>query len=138
MDVDLIGRVVVGLGGTYGCRCGIFYAHILEVLFYVVLVSLTSSYPSSCSPYSSELIGRGCFWSASRVLLCVRVRRHGTFLLWKWLSSVLLLFLVLLGFLFLVCVCVCACSLLSVVLCTRIGVLVPGFTIFLVDYSLDQ
>jgi len=32
---------------------------------------------------------------------------------------------------------VCACSLLSVVMCTRIGVLVPGFTVFLVDYSLD-
>ena len=31
----------------------------------------------------------------------------------------------------------CACSLFSVVLCTRIGVLVPGFTVFLVDYSLD-
>ena len=30
------------------------------------------------------------------------------------------------------CVCVCACSLLSVVLCTGIGFLVPGFTVFLV------
>ena len=25
MDVDLIGWVGVGLGGTYGCKCGIFY-----------------------------------------------------------------------------------------------------------------
>jgi len=32
---------------------------------------------------------------------------------------------------------VCASSLLYDVLCTRIGVLVPGFTVFLVDYSLD-
>jgi len=30
-----------------------------------------------------------------------------------------------------VCVCVCVCSLLSVVLCTRIGVFVPEFTVFL-------
>ena len=54
MDVDLIGWVGVGLGGTYGCRCGIVYAPMLGVVFYAVLVSLTSSYPS---PYSSELIG---------------------------------------------------------------------------------
>jgi len=33
---------------------------------------------------------------------------------------------------------VCACILLSVVLCTRIGVLVSRFTVFLVDYSLDM
>ena len=26
MDVDLIGWVVVGLGGIYGCRCGILCA----------------------------------------------------------------------------------------------------------------
>ena len=63
MDVDLIGWVGVGLGGTYGCRNGILYAHMLGVVFYAGLVSLTSSsYPSPCSPYSSELIvlgGRG-------------------------------------------------------------------------------
>ena len=29
MDVDLIGCVGVGLGGTYGCRCGILYAPML-------------------------------------------------------------------------------------------------------------
>ena len=85
-------------------------------------------------PYSSELLfAVGFFWCASRVLLCVCVRRHGAFVLWKWLSSALLLFLGLLGFLFLVHVC----SLLSDVLCSRIGVLVPGFTVFLVDYSQD-
>jgi len=39
----------------------------------VDLVSLTSS------PYSSELFVLGGGWSASRVLLCVRVRRLGTF-----------------------------------------------------------
>jgi len=59
VDVDLIGWVGVGLGGTYGCMCGILYAPMLEVVFYAGLVSLTSSYPSPCSPYSSELIGRG-------------------------------------------------------------------------------
>ena len=32
---------------------------------------------------------------------------------------------------------VCACSLLSVVFCSRIGGLVPGFAVVLVDYSLD-
>jgi len=81
VDVDLIGWVGVGLGGTYGCRCGILYAPMLGVVIYVGLVSLTSSYPSSCSPYSSELIvlSRVFFWSASRVLLCVRVHRHGVF-----------------------------------------------------------
>ena len=41
MDVDIIGWVGVGLGGTYGCRCGILYAHMLGVVFYVGLVSLT-------------------------------------------------------------------------------------------------
>jgi len=43
VDVDLIGWVGVGLGGTYGCRCGIVYVHILGVVFYAGLVSLTSS-----------------------------------------------------------------------------------------------
>ena len=33
----------------------------LGVVFYAGLVSLTSSYPSPCSPYSSELIGGGFF-----------------------------------------------------------------------------
>jgi len=49
VDVYLIGWVGVGLGGTYGCRCGILYAPMLGVVFYVGFVSLTS-----CSPYSSE------------------------------------------------------------------------------------
>ena len=81
MNVDLIGWGGVGLGGTYGCRCGILYAPMLGVVFYAGLVSLTSSYPSRCSPYSSELIGGFFFiWSASRVLLWVRVGRHGTFI----------------------------------------------------------
>jgi len=81
VDVDLIGWVGVWLGGTYGCRCGILYAPMLGVVFYAGLVSLTSSsYPSPCSLYSSELIGGGFFWwSASRVLLCVRVRRNSAF-----------------------------------------------------------
>jgi len=29
VDVDLIGWVGVGLGGTYGCRCGILYTPII-------------------------------------------------------------------------------------------------------------
>jgi len=33
VDVDLIGWIGVGLGGTYGCRCGILYAHKLGVIF---------------------------------------------------------------------------------------------------------
>jgi len=46
VDVDLIGRVGVGLGGTYGCRCGILYVPMLGVVFYARLVSLKSStYP---------------------------------------------------------------------------------------------
>ena len=58
VDVDLIVWVGVGLEGTYGCRCGILYAPILGVVVYAELVSLIScSYPSPCSPYSSELIG---------------------------------------------------------------------------------
>ena len=74
VDVDLIGWIGVGLGGTYGCRCGVLYAPMLGVVFYEGLISLTSSsYPSLCSPYSSELIGGEFFWSASRVLLFVRV-----------------------------------------------------------------
>ena len=79
MDVDLIGWVVVGLGGTYGCRCGILYVPMLDVVFYAGLVILTSSSYPPCSPYSSELIGGFFFGSASRVLLCVRVRRHVAF-----------------------------------------------------------
>jgi len=39
-------------------------------------VVLTSSYPS---PYSSELFVLDGGWSASRILLCVRVHRLGTF-----------------------------------------------------------
>ena len=54
MDVDLIGWVGVGLGGTSGHRCGILCAPMLGVVVYAGLVSLTSSYPSPCSPYSSE------------------------------------------------------------------------------------
>jgi len=60
VDVDLIGWIGVGLGGSYGCRCGILYAPMLGVVYYVGLVSPTSSfYPSPFSPYSSELIRRG-------------------------------------------------------------------------------
>ena len=34
MDVDLIGLVGVGLGGTYGCKCGTLYAAMLGVVVY--------------------------------------------------------------------------------------------------------
>ena len=51
-------------------------ASMLEGVF-AGLVSLTS-------PYSSELVVLGGGWSASRVLLCVRVRRLGAFgFLWE-------------------------------------------------------
>jgi len=43
VDVDLIGWVGVGLGGTYGCRCDILCAPMLGVVVYAVLISLTSS-----------------------------------------------------------------------------------------------
>jgi len=59
VDVDRIGWVGVGLGGTYGCRCGILYAHMLGVVLYAGLVSLTSSsYPSPCFPYSSPTLSK--------------------------------------------------------------------------------
>jgi len=32
VDVDLIGWVGVGIGRTYGCRCGILYAPMLGVV----------------------------------------------------------------------------------------------------------
>jgi hypothetical protein len=56
------------LGGNCDCRCGILYAPMLGVV-YAGLVSLTSS------PYSAELLVPGGGWSASSVLLCVRVRK---------------------------------------------------------------
>ena len=40
MDVDLIGWVGVGLGGTCGCRCGILCAHMLGVVAYADLASV--------------------------------------------------------------------------------------------------
>jgi len=40
--VDLIGWVGLGLGGTYGCRCGIVYAPMFVVVFYAVLVETCS------------------------------------------------------------------------------------------------
>ena len=51
MDVDLIGWVGVGVGGTYGCRCGILYAPMLGVVLirrfkiivgldYIIIVNL--------------------------------------------------------------------------------------------------
>jgi len=43
VDVDLIGWVGVGLGGTYGCRFGILHAPILGVVFYAGLAILSSS-----------------------------------------------------------------------------------------------
>ena len=65
--------VGVGLGGNCECRCGILYAPMWRVgVVYAGLVSLTS-------PYSSELFVLGGGWSASGVLLRVRVRRLGAF-----------------------------------------------------------
>jgi len=57
VDVYLTGWVGVGLGGTYGCRCGVLYVPMLGVVFYAGLVSLTSSsYPSPRSPLFFELL----------------------------------------------------------------------------------
>ena len=47
VDVNLIGWVGVGLGGTYDCRCGILYASMSGVVFYAGLVNLTSSSPKN-------------------------------------------------------------------------------------------
>ena len=55
MDVDLIGWVGVGLGGTYGCRCGILYAPILGVVVYAGLVSLLAE---NCQNLKMAAIGR--------------------------------------------------------------------------------
>ena len=58
--MDLIFWIGVELGGTYGCRCGVLYAHMFGVVFNAGLVCLiSSSYPSPCSSYSSEFIGGG-------------------------------------------------------------------------------
>ena len=54
-------------------------------------------------------------WSASRVLLCVRVRRLGAFGFMEVVSSILPQFL---GYLGVLVPGVCACSLLSIVLYT--------------------
>jgi len=56
VDVDLIGWVGVGLGGNYGCRCGILYVPMLGVVYYVGLVGLisSSSYPYPCSSELTE------------------------------------------------------------------------------------
>jgi len=62
VDVDLIGWVGVGLGGTYGCRCSILYVPMLWVVFYAGLVSLTSSYPSPYSPLFFGTIVLGGFF----------------------------------------------------------------------------
>ena len=62
MDVDLIGWVGVGLGGTCGCTNGILYIPTLGVLFCAGFVSLTSSsYPSPCSPlfFGTIVLGGG-------------------------------------------------------------------------------
>ena len=64
----------------------------------------------------------------------MRVRRHDAFV---YGSGYLVSFFCFLDYWGSCSWCVCTCSLLSVVLCTRIGVLMPGFTVLLVDYSLD-
>ena len=77
--MDLSGWVGVGLGGNCDCRCGILLAPMLEGggVVFAGLVSLTS-------PYSSELLFSAEGWSASRDLLCVRVRMLGAFgFLWE-------------------------------------------------------
>ena len=63
-----LGYVGVGFGGNCDCRYGILCAPMLGVVF-AGLVILSSS------PYSSQLLVPGGGWSASGVLLCVRVRR---------------------------------------------------------------
>ena len=61
-----LGYVGVGFGGNCDCRYVILYAPMLRG----VLASST---------YSSEFLVPGGGWSASGVLLCVRVRRPRAF-----------------------------------------------------------
>ena len=72
--MDLSGWVGVRLGGNCDCRCGVLYAPMLgggwvgwDWLVLHLLLILRNFLFSA----------RG--WSASRVLLCVRVRRLGAF-----------------------------------------------------------
>ena len=58
MDVDLIGWVDVGLGGTYSCRCGILYAPMLGIVFYARLVSLTS--PRGLGTLYKTILAESC------------------------------------------------------------------------------
>ena len=67
-----LGYARVGFGGNCDCRYGILCAPMLGVVF-AGLVILSSS------PYSSQLLVPGGGWSASGVLLCVRVCRPRAF-----------------------------------------------------------
>ena len=76
MDVDLTGWVGVGLGETYGCRCGIFFVGGITLYG----VGLSDIFFLSFFLFSLffRTYRRGV-WSASRVLLCVHVHMHGAF-----------------------------------------------------------
>jgi len=70
VDVDLLGRC--GVRRNLWLQVWYLICSYLGVVFYAVLVSLTSSsYPSPCSPlfFGTIALGGGFFWSASRVLL---------------------------------------------------------------------
>jgi len=76
--VGLIGWVGVGLGGTYGCRCGVLYVPMLGVVFCAGVVSLTSSsYHSSCSLFFGTIVLGGVFFfklTTHRPVLFVSVK----------------------------------------------------------------
>jgi len=93
VDVDLIGWVGVGLGGTYGCRCGILYVPMLGVVFYVGLVSHLAIYLQLCfltefiSPYSLNA-QRG--WHTSELSHSYMIRHYCVilrkFIIYTWPS----------------------------------------------------
>ena len=58
MDVDLSSWVGVGLGGTYGCRCGVLYVHMLGVVYYVGLVCLKGSFSLANKHYHLAIFYR--------------------------------------------------------------------------------
>ena len=67
VNVDLIGWVGVGLGGTYGCRCGILHAPMLGVVF---LLCFLTEFTSPHILYSIHYMTIESNMNIFRVLHC--------------------------------------------------------------------
>ena len=76
VDVDLIGWVGVGLGGTYGCRCGILYAPMLGIVVYAsdIFFLFFSLFSLFFGTYCSRRVF--FFWSASFTLCLITLRKQ--------------------------------------------------------------